>query len=85
MTRFDFDPNHSNEVALALYQSATIILKELAEERGDGPWIKELKENLKNQFKNAGFPDHVPLDRQPAITEDALAAIDAVFDRVKFR
>lgn len=36
---------------MCLYQSATIILRELARERGNGPWFEALREEIRATIK----------------------------------
>lgn len=64
---------------MCLYQSATIILRELARERGDGPWFEALREEIRATIKDA-VPAETKSGDEAAAVLAGMTAVDAVFD-----
>lgn len=80
---FESDGKNLPAISLAFYQSATIILRELAQTKGNGPWFELLKEEIKASMKG-GLPEGIPADDEAAFIKAGLDAVDLVFDRIKF-
>lgn len=82
--KFETDGENMPAVALAFYQSATIALRHMAKEKGNGPWYEALREEVKLSMKN-GIPTGVHPDKEASFIKAALAAVDSVFDRIVWR
>jgi hypothetical protein len=81
---FDVDGKYLPAASLALYQTATMILMELArEKRGDGAWFGKLRRDIELAIKNMDMKG-MPFEAEPPAVEASLAAIAAVFDRITF-
>ena len=81
---FQANGKHAPVVAFALYEASTVILRSLCQQVGrKDPWFDKMREAIKKDIKNSlpgGMSDE---DHNAALT-DALAAVDAVFARIKW-
>ena len=81
---FEADVEHLPAIAMAYYQSATMILRDLAMERGNGPWVEAIREEIRLSMKNA-LPEGIHPDKEADFNKAALDAVDSVFNRITWR
>lgn len=72
------DEDNVFAVAEATNFAASVLLQMLIEQRGHGPWVNEVRENMRNSLDRSPPPDGWPFGDQ--VWRDAQhRAIDAIF------
>ncbi|WP_426232139.1 hypothetical protein [Pararhizobium sp. DWP3-4] len=81
MGGIDLKGNTLATATTGLLHTAIVFLNELANDRGDGPWISDLHDTISHHLKNISLDDLPPLEELEQI-DAALLALDAVFSTV---
>jgi hypothetical protein len=81
MGGFDVKGHTLATATTGLLQTAIVILNELANDRGHGPWISDLHDTISRHLKNMTLEDLPPCEELEHI-DAALLALDAVFSTV---
>lgn len=85
-TRLKLDMNNLPAQAFAAWDTAGLLLIELAKLRGPGPWKDELKASILERFTDmpdSGNASEVGVDKAAA-EKSARAVVESIFDRIAF-
>ena len=85
-TGLELDTDNLPMQAFAAWNTAGIILNELAKIRGPGPWKDELKASILEAYtdmSDSGNASELGIDKVAA-EKSARAVIESIFDRVAF-